>query len=104
MVVFLVLQSIYSISTFAAGGSTTNATGLNFFYAPSLHAQVSQFLRLVGTIDPDNVILATKAGKPYVVGGQSFQFVNYTTPACGATPSALFFPPGTPETQIQNWA
>lgn len=75
----------------------------------------------------DNVIIATKAGKPYVVAGQSFQFVNYTTPACSTVSSALFCPPDTPpgylfadgvhpsdmahrllslvvETQMQSWA
>jgi outer membrane lipase/esterase len=44
----------------------------------------------------DNVIIATKAGRPYVVAGQSFQFVNFTNPACGAVPSAIFCPSGTP--------
>lgn len=45
----------------------------------------------------NNVVLATQAGKPYVVAGQSFQFVNYTSPACGSTPSAIYCPSGTPE-------
>ncbi|AUH71988.1 SGNH/GDSL hydrolase family protein [Legionella sainthelensi] len=31
----------------------------------------------------DNVILATKAGKPYVIGGESFYFTNYNSPVCG---------------------
>jgi outer membrane lipase/esterase len=44
----------------------------------------------------DNVIIATKAGRPYVVGGESFQFVNFTDPACGNVPSAIFCPSGTP--------
>jgi outer membrane lipase/esterase len=30
----------------------------------------------------DNVILATKAGQSYLVGGQSFTFVNYNSPVC----------------------
>lgn len=42
----------------------------------------------------DNVILATKAGRPYVVAGQSFMFTNYTTPVCGyTTPPAPFVVP-----------
>jgi outer membrane lipase/esterase len=48
----------------------------------------------------DNVILATQAGQPYVVAGEPFFFVNYTTPACGAVPSAIFCPPGTPSGYI----
>lgn len=47
----------------------------------------------------DDVILATKAGKPYVVAGQSFQFVNYTDTACGDVPS-LMCPKDTPEGYI----
>ncbi|CEG56165.1 SGNH/GDSL hydrolase family protein [Legionella fallonii] len=75
----------------------------------------------------DNVILAAQQGKPYVVAGKTFNFVNYNTPACGNVISALFCPPGTPagyifadtlhptdeahrllslyvESQIYNWA
>ena len=48
----------------------------------------------------DNVIAATKAGKPYVVAGQSFLFVNYTTPACGAVPSAIYCPNGAPNNYV----
>lgn len=32
----------------------------------------------------DNVIIATQAGKPYVVSNQSFLFSNYNSPACGS--------------------
>lgn len=31
----------------------------------------------------DNVILATKAGKPFEVGGKEFYFTNYNSPRCG---------------------
>jgi len=48
----------------------------------------------------DNVILATKAGKPYVVAGQSFLFTNYTDPACGTGVSAISCPSGTPSGYI----
>lgn len=44
----------------------------------------------------DNVIIATQAGRPYQVAGQSFQFVNYTQPACGNVPAAIYCPSGTP--------
>lgn len=45
----------------------------------------------------DNVILATKAGKSYTVPGHPpFKFVNFTDPACGNVPAAIFCPPGTP--------
>lgn len=48
----------------------------------------------------DSVIASTKAGIPYVVGGQSFLFVNYLDPACGATPTAILCPAGTPTNYI----
>ncbi|MGQ3891152.1 SGNH/GDSL hydrolase family protein [Legionella sp. CNM-4043-24] len=44
----------------------------------------------------DDVIESTIAGKPYMVDGQAFYFTNYTDPACGAVPSAILCPPGTP--------
>jgi outer membrane lipase/esterase len=37
-----------------------------------------------------NVINATQAGQPYVIAGQSFTFVNATTPACGSTLPAIY--------------
>jgi outer membrane lipase/esterase len=75
----------------------------------------------------NNVILATQAGKSYVVAGQTFTFANYTTPACAAASSAIYCPSTAPtnyvfadvihpsdmahrvlslqvETQLQNWS
>jgi outer membrane lipase/esterase len=47
----------------------------------------------------DNVILATEAGQPYVVAGQSFQFVNATTPACASVlPLPALYCPNTAPT------
>ena len=74
----------------------------------------------------NNVIAASQAGKPYVVAGQSFQFVNTTSPACSTVTSAIYCPSTAPsgyvfadvihptdmahrllslqvETLIQNW-
>jgi outer membrane lipase/esterase len=74
----------------------------------------------------NNAVIATEAGRPIFVRGQAFQFVNATSPACGATPSAIYCPSGTPngyifadslhptdmahralslqvETELQNW-
>lgn len=48
----------------------------------------------------DNVIAATIKGVPYVVAGQSFQFVNYTTPACGNVFSAIACPSGAPNNYV----
>ncbi|MHB1949157.1 MAG: SGNH/GDSL hydrolase family protein [Gammaproteobacteria bacterium] len=48
----------------------------------------------------DQVILATKAGRPYSVGGQSFQFVNYTTPACSTVSSAIYCPSTAPNNYV----
>jgi outer membrane lipase/esterase len=45
----------------------------------------------------DNVILATKAGKPYVVAGQSFKFVNYTSPACSTVTTSIYCPSTAPQ-------
>lgn len=75
----------------------------------------------------DQVIAATIAGQPFSVGGQSFQFVNYTSPACSTVTSAIYCPSTAPtnyvfadvlhptdmahrvlslyvETQIQGWS
>jgi outer membrane lipase/esterase len=74
----------------------------------------------------DNVISSVEAGQPYVIAGQSFNFVNYTNPACATVSSSIYCPNGTPsgyvfadvlhptdmahrvislevETLIQNW-
>ncbi len=49
----------------------------------------------------DNVILATKAGQPFVVAGQSFEFVNYNQPACPtADPDSINCPSGAPNNYI----
>jgi outer membrane lipase/esterase len=48
----------------------------------------------------DNVILATQAGRPYAVAGQSFQFVNYTTPACSTVPTAIYCPSTAPNNYV----
>jgi len=41
----------------------------------------------------DNVIRSVQRGQPYKEG---FDFVNYTMPACGAVPTAIYCPSGTP--------
>lgn len=48
----------------------------------------------------DNVILATQAGKPYVIAGQSFNFVNYTNPACASASSAIYCPSTVPSNYV----
>lgn len=48
----------------------------------------------------DNVIQATQQGRPYVVAGQSFQFVNYTSPACSTVPTAIYCPSDAPNGYI----
>jgi outer membrane lipase/esterase len=48
----------------------------------------------------DNVILATQAGQSYVVAGQSFKFVNYTSPACAAASSAIYCPSSAPTNYV----
>lgn len=48
----------------------------------------------------NNVILATQQGLPYVVGGQVFKFVNYTTPACAGVPTAIYCPSTAPTNYI----
>jgi outer membrane lipase/esterase len=46
------------------------------------------------------VILATQAGQPYVISGQSFRFVNYSTPACSTVTSAIYCPSTAPNNYI----
>jgi outer membrane lipase/esterase len=50
----------------------------------------------------DNLITTTNAGQPYVVAGQSFQFVNATNAACGdpRSVSALFCPSTAPTAYV----
>lgn len=74
----------------------------------------------------DNVISDVQAGVPYTIAGQSFNFINYTNPACSTVSSAIYCPSSAPsgyvfadvlhptdmahrvislevETLIQNW-
>jgi outer membrane lipase/esterase len=107
---------------------------LTFTFNSMLNTQLGRVIAQYGTkvlyVDVyalfNNVILATQTGQPYVVAAQSFKFVNYTTPACGAVSTAIYCPNGTPtnylfadtlhptdmahrvlslqvETLIQNW-
>jgi outer membrane lipase/esterase len=48
----------------------------------------------------NNVILATQAGRPYVVAGQSFQFVNATNAACSTVVQAINCPSTAPNGYI----
>lgn len=48
----------------------------------------------------DAVIAATNAGQPYVVGGQSFKFVNSTDAACSTVPSAIYCPSTAPNNYV----
>lgn len=45
-----------------------------------------------------SVIATTQAGKPYVINGNSFTFVNYDTPACGSAPGAALSCPSSAPT------
>lgn len=77
---------------------------ISFTFNSMLNTQLGRVIHAFGTkilyVDVytllENVVSATAAGKPYVVAGQSFQFVNYNMPACGAVRSAIYCPPGTP--------
>lgn len=81
---------------------------ISFAFNSMLNTQLGRVIKRYGTsvlyVDVydmlDAVIAATKAGRPYVVAGQSFQFVNYNSPACGLGVSALNCPPGTPQGYI----
>jgi outer membrane lipase/esterase len=40
----------------------------------------------------DKIISSVQEGKPFVIAGQSFTFVNYLSQACAPAPSSLFCP------------
>jgi outer membrane lipase/esterase len=42
------------------------------------------------------IIADTNSGTPYVISGQSFNFINATMPACATVQQAIMCPPGTP--------
>ncbi len=44
----------------------------------------------------DNIAIATAAGQPYNIAGQSFQFVNATSPACATVSQAIYCPSSAP--------
>lgn len=48
----------------------------------------------------DNLVTVTNAGLPFVIGGQSFQFVNATDPACFPAQSAILCPNGAPTNYV----
>jgi outer membrane lipase/esterase len=48
----------------------------------------------------DNVILATKAGQAFTIGGQSFPFVNYTSPACSLVTTSIYCYNGAPNNYV----
>jgi outer membrane lipase/esterase len=48
----------------------------------------------------DGVILATQASQPYSIGGQSFTFVNYNSPACSTVTSSIYCPSSAPNNYI----
>lgn len=124
------IAATYNIPTLPATMQT-----LTFSFNSMLNTQLGLLIAKYGTnvlyIDVynilNNVILATQAGVPYVVAGQSFQFANYTDPACATVTSAIDCPSTAPsnyvfadvlhptdmahralslqvESQIQNWA
>lgn len=53
-----------------------------------LYADIYKFL--------DDVVLAIQEGKAIQIKGQTFLFTNYTQPACGNVPSAIYCQNGTP--------
>lgn len=69
---------------------------LTFTFNSMLNTQLGKVVAKYGTkilyVDVytllDNVILATQQGQSWQVAGQSFKFVNFTTPACSA-PSSI---------------
>lgn len=70
---------------------TASLKTLTFTFNSMLNQQLGKVIAQYGTkilyFDTydllDNVMLATKAGRPYSVGGESFMFTNYTSPVCG---------------------
>jgi len=81
---------------------------LTFTFNSMLNQQLGKVISKYGTkvlyVDVytllDNVIIATQAGRPYEVAGQSFLFVNYTDPACATVPSAIYCPSTAPHNYI----
>ncbi|MDR3476410.1 MAG: SGNH/GDSL hydrolase family protein [Gammaproteobacteria bacterium] len=81
---------------------------LSFTFNSMLNSQLGRVIKQTGVkvlyVDVytllDNVILATKAGQPYTVSGQSFQFVNYTSPACSTVPTAIYCPSTAPNNYV----
>ncbi len=79
---------------------------LSFTYDSMINAQLGRIIKTqhvkVLYIDVytllDSVIATTKAGKPYVINGMSFKFVNYNTPACGSAPGAALTCPSSAPT------
>lgn len=96
-----------AIELFAIGsnmpGLIPAMKNVSFTYNSMLNRELGKVIRQYGThilyfdtyLLLDQVIQATMAGQPYVVDGQSFQFVNFTLPVCGLVP-AILCPPGTP--------
>lgn len=48
----------------------------------------------------DNIALAVAAGQPYTVAGQSFTFVNATSPACAGVSQAIYCPSTAPTNYV----
>jgi outer membrane lipase/esterase len=101
------LGSLPLITGLSATFPTLPATmkNLTFTFNSMLNTQLGNVIKMHGAkilyVDVytllDDMINATKAGKPFVIAGKSFTFANYTLPACGATfEAAMYCPNGAP--------
>jgi outer membrane lipase/esterase len=48
----------------------------------------------------DNIALSVAAGQPYTIAGQSFKFVNATSPACSTVSQAIYCPSTAPTNYV----
>lgn len=89
-------------------GAPATLKTLSFTFNSMLNTQLAHVITRFGIkilyVDVyellNKVVNATKLGQPFVVGGQSFLFVNYTTPACGTGVSAILCPSTAPNNFI----
>lgn len=97
------LASTFNVPTLPASMQTVTFT-FNSMLNTQLGKVIAQYGVKVLYVDVynllNNVILATQAGNPYVVSGQSFKFVNYTSPACSTVASAIQCPSTAPNNYI----
>jgi outer membrane lipase/esterase len=96
------LATLYNMPTLPATMKTLSFS-FNSMLNQALGATIAKYgvsVLYVDTYDLfDNIISSVQSGQPYVVAGQSFSFVNYTTPACGAV-QAVDCPNGAPNNYV----